>query len=97
MRTAIILLAILALLATVGTLLPQIPQSPQGVMGFVLRHPYSAPWLARFGLFDIFSSWPFILTALLMYVSIGASMFIRVPAAWRRLVAHRQRQSGALC
>ena len=91
MRTAIILLAILALLATVGTLLPQIPQQPQGVMGFVLRHPYSAPWLARLGLFDVFSSWPFIITALLMYVSIGASMFIRVPAAWRRFAIHRQR------
>lgn len=91
MRTAIILLAILALLATVGTLLPQIPQQPQSVMGFVLRHPYSAPWLARLGLFDIFSSWPFIITAVLMYVSIGASMFIRVPAAWRRFKLHGQR------
>ncbi len=91
MRTAIILLAILALLATVGTLLPQIPQNPQAVMGFVLRHPYSAPWLARLGLFDIFSSWPFIITAVLMYVSIGASMFIRVPAAYRRFAVHQQR------
>jgi cytochrome c biogenesis protein ResB len=91
MRTAIILLAVLALLATVGTLLPQIPQNPQGVMGFVLRHPYSAPWLARLGLFDIFSSWPFLITACLMYISIGASMFIRVPAAWRRFALHNQR------
>ncbi len=91
MRTAIILLAVLALLATVGTLLPQVPQNPRGVMGFVLRHPYSAPWLARLGLFDIFSSWPFIITAVLMYVSIGASMFIRVPAAYRRFAVYQQR------
>ncbi|HYM51086.1 MAG TPA: cytochrome c biogenesis protein ResB [Candidatus Limnocylindrales bacterium] len=84
MRTAIILLVILAALATIGTLLPQIPQNPQGVMGYVLRHPFTAPWFARLGLFDVFSSWPFIITATLMYVSIGASMFIRVPAAWRR-------------
>src|SRR2546428_360156 len=84
MRTAIILLAILALLATVGTLLPQLPQNPRGVMGYVLRHPVTAPWFARLGLFDIFSSWPFFIVAVLMYTSIGASMFIRVPAAWRR-------------
>jgi cytochrome c biogenesis protein len=93
MRTAIILLAILALLAVVGTLVPQLPQNPQGVMGYVLRHPVTAPWFARLGLFDIFSSWPFVITAVLMYTSIGASMFIRVPAAWRRALvpAHRNR------
>src|SRR3981081_81005 len=56
MRTAIILLAILALLAVIGTLLPQLPQNPRGVMGYVLRHPASAPWFARFGLFALFSS-----------------------------------------
>ena len=84
MRTAIILLAILGLLAVVGTLLPQLPQNPQGVMGYVLRHPATAPWFARLGLFDIFSSWIFMVTAVLMYTSIGASMFIRIPAAWRR-------------
>ena len=84
MRTAIILLAILALLAIIGTLLPQLPQNPAGVMGFVLRHPVTSPWFARLGLFDIFSSWVFIVTAVLMYTSIGASMFVRIPAAWRR-------------
>src|ERR1700731_4244975 len=94
MRTAIILLAILALLATIGTLLPQIPQNPRGVMGYVLRHPATSTWFARLGLFDIFSSWPFIITAVLMYTSIGASMFIRVPAAWRRAVDPAQRNRG---
>ncbi len=94
MRTAIILLAILALLAIIGTLLPQLPQNPQGVMGYVLRHPVTAPWFARLGLFDIFSSWLFIVTAVLMYTSIGASMFIRVPAAWRRWMDRTQRNRG---
>src|SRR5260370_27024081 len=94
MRTAIILLAILALLAVIGTLLPQLPQNPRGVMGYVLRHPVSAPWFARLGLFDIFSSWPFIITAVLMYTSIGASMFIRVPAAWRWAMDPAQRGRG---
>jgi len=90
----IILLAILALLAIVGTLVPQLPQNPQGVMGYVLRHPVTAPWFARLGLFDIFSSWPFIIVAVLMYTSIGASMFIRVPAAWRRAMDPAQRNRG---
>lgn len=94
MRTAIILLAILGLLAIVGTLVPQLPQNPTGVMGYVLRHPVTAPWFARLGLFDIFSSWPFIIVAVLMYTSIGASMFIRVPAAWRRAVDPAQRNRG---
>lgn len=94
MRTAIILLAILALLAVIGTLLPQLPQNPRGVMGYALRHPVTAPWFARFGLFDIFSSWPFIVTAVLMYTSIGASLFIRVPAAWRRAMDPAQRNRG---
>src|SRR5207245_2008701 len=94
MRTAIILLALLALLAVIGTLLPQLPQNPRGVMGYVLRHPATAPWFARLGLFDIFSSWPFIITAVLMYTSIGPSLFIRVPAAWRRAMEPAQRNRG---
>jgi cytochrome c biogenesis protein len=94
MRTAIVLLAILALLAIIGTLLPQIPQNPQGVMGYVLRNPATSTWFARLGLFDIFSSWPFIIVAVLMYTSIGASMFIRVPAAWRRAMDPAQRNRG---
>jgi cytochrome c biogenesis protein len=91
MRTAIILLVILALLAIIGTLLPQLPQNPRGVMGYVLRHPSTAPWFARLGLFDVFSSWFFVVTAVLMYTSIGASMFIRIPAAWRRWSDRTQR------
>jgi len=84
MRTAIGLLAVLAALSVVGTLLPQVPQNPKGVMEYVLRHPASAPWFARLGLFDIFSSWLFIIPAVLMYTAIGAGLAVRVPAAWRR-------------
>jgi cytochrome c biogenesis protein len=71
-------------MAMVGTLLPQISQNPRAVMTYVLGHPVTAPWFARFGLFDIFSSWPFIAVATLMYVSIGAGLVVRIPAAWRR-------------
>lgn len=91
MRTAMALLAILAVLATIGTLLPQLPQNPRGVMDYVLRHPTTGPWFARLGLFDIFSSWFFIITAALMYVSIGASLMVRIPAAWQRGVQQAER------
>lgn len=84
MRTAIILLAILAVMAMAGTLLPQIPQNPRAVMLYVLAHPVTAPWFARLGLFDIFGSWPFVVVATLMYISIGAGLYVRIPAAWRR-------------
>src|SRR6195256_636632 len=94
MRTATSLPPLLALLATSGRPPPQLPQNPRGVMGYVLRHPVTAPWFARLGLFDIFSSWPFIVVAVLMYTSIGASMFIRVPAAWRRAREPAQRNRG---
>ena len=90
MRTAIILLVILAAMAMVGTLLPQIPQNPRAVMLYVLAHPVTAPWFARLGLFDIFSSWLFIAVATLMYVSIGAGLYVRVPAAWRRTLPDRR-------
>ncbi len=90
MRTAMALLAILVALSTVGTLLPQLPQNPRGVMGYILQHPTTGPWFARLGLFDIFGSWFFIVTAILLYTSLGASLFVRVPAAWRR-----GRQPGA--
>ena len=84
MRTAIILLALLALLATIGSLLPQVPQEPRAVMTYILDHPFTGPIFARIGLFDIFSSWPFIVTAVLMYTSLGAGLAIRIPAAVRR-------------
>jgi cytochrome c biogenesis protein len=97
MRTAIAMLVVLGLLATVSTLLPQIPQNPRGVMAYVLHHSVTAPWFARLGLFDVFSSWLFIITALLMYTALGASLLVRVPAAWRRAVdpATRNRALGA--
>jgi len=94
MRTAIILLAILAALAAIGTLLPQIPQNPRAVMLYVLAHPVTAPWFARLGLFDIFGSWLFIAVATLMYVSIGAGLVVRVPAARRRTRQPTQRTRG---
>jgi cytochrome c biogenesis protein len=94
MRTAIILLAILAALAAAGTLLPQIPQNPRAVMLYVQAHPVTAPWFARLGLFDIFGSWLFIAVATLMYVSIGAGLVVRLPAAWRRTQQPAQRSRG---
>ncbi len=84
MRTAMGLLAILAALSMVGTLLPQLPQNPRGVIDYILRHPTTGPWFARLGLFDIFGSWFFLITAVLMYTSLGASLVVRIPAAWRR-------------
>ncbi|MDQ6880133.1 MAG: cytochrome c biogenesis protein ResB, partial [Candidatus Dormibacteraeota bacterium] len=83
-RTAIGLLVVLAVLSIIGTLLPQLPQNPRGVFGYVLTHPTTGPLFARLGLYDVFSSWFFLVTALLMYISLTAFLWVRVPAAWRR-------------
>ena len=83
-RTAMVLLTILATLSVIGTLLPQLPQNPRGVMGYVLNHPTTGPIFARLGLYDIFSSWIFIVTAILFYTSLTAFLWVRVPSAWRR-------------
>src|SRR2546428_1209625 len=82
-RVAIALLILLAGLSIIGTLLPQLPAEPRTVMDYVLNHPTTGPIFARFGLFDVFGSWFFILTAVLMYLSLAAYLSVRVPAGWR--------------
>src|SRR2546428_8622239 len=62
-RVAIALLILLAGLSIIGTLLPQLPAEPRTAMDYVLNHPTTGPIFARFGLFDVFRSWVFILPA----------------------------------
>lgn len=83
-RVAIALLIVLASLSIIGTLLPQLPAEPRSVMNYVLNHPSTGPIFARLGLFDVFGSWFFIATALLMYLSLAAYLSVRIPAVWRR-------------
>src|SRR6266852_6556454 len=83
-RVAIALLIVLASLSIIGTLLPLLPAEPRSVMNYVLNHPSTGPIFARLGLFDVFGSWFFILTALLMYLSLAAYLSVRVPTVWRR-------------
>src|SRR5215472_5682551 len=53
MRIALILLFLLALASVPGSMLPQQGSNPSGVLQYYASHPSLAPWLNRFGLFNV--------------------------------------------
>src|SRR4029077_16131746 len=53
MRIALILLFLLALARCPGARLPQQGSDPSAVLQYYASHPALAPWLSRFGLFNV--------------------------------------------
>ena len=86
MRVALILLFLLALAAVPGSVLPQTPQNPAAVRDFVTDHPGAAPWLERFGLFNVFGSIWFAAIYLLLFVSLIGCF---LPRSWQHAAALR--------
>ena len=86
MRIALILLFLLALAAVPGSVIPQLPQNPAAVRDFVAAHPDLAPWVQRFGLFDVFGSIWFAAIYLLLFVSLVGCI---VPRSWQHARAMR--------
>jgi cytochrome c biogenesis protein len=70
MRTALILLFLLALGAIPGSIIPQTGNDPAQVQQYYISHPGLAPWLSRFGLFNVYGSPWFAAIYLLLFISL---------------------------
>ncbi|GAB2646151.1 cytochrome c biogenesis protein ResB [Nocardia goodfellowii] len=70
MRTALVLLFLLALAAIPGALLPQRNLNEQKVDEYIADRPKLGPWMDRFELFDVFSSFWFTAVYVLLFVSL---------------------------
>jgi cytochrome c biogenesis protein len=86
MRTALVLLFLLALGSVPGSLLPQQGVNPTGVQQYFASHPGLAPWLNRFGLFNVFAAPWFAAIYLLLFISLAGCV---VPRTFR--LAHTAR------
>lgn len=85
MRTAVILLALLALAAIPGSLFPQrnVASDPAAVQQYVQEHPQLAPWLDRFGMFDVYASSWFAAIYVLLLVSMTGCVLPRSRRLWQ--------------
>ncbi|MGH3157571.1 MAG: cytochrome c biogenesis protein ResB, partial [Streptosporangiaceae bacterium] len=77
MRTALILLFLLALASVPGSLLPQQGVNPSAVQQYFISHPAYAPWLNRFGLFNVFAAPWFAAIYLLLFISLAGCVVPR--------------------
>lgn len=85
MRTAVTLLALLALAAIPGSLFPQrnVASDPGAVIQYTQAHPRLAPWLDRFGMFDVYASPWFAAIYVLLLVSMVGCVLPRSRRLWR--------------
>jgi cytochrome c biogenesis protein len=70
MRTALVLLFLLAVAAIPGSVFPQRSVNSQRVADYYAAHPALAPWLARFGGFEVYASPWFASIYLLLFTSL---------------------------
>jgi cytochrome c biogenesis protein len=84
MRSAVLLLSIVAGLSIIATLLPQRALQPVRVSGYMQNHLTLGPLFDRLGLFAVFESWPLIVAATLMYVSLSVCVWTRSRAMYKR-------------
>src|SRR5690348_3296037 len=70
MRIALVLLFLLALASVPGSILPQQGGNAPGVQQYFISHPALAPWLNRFGLFNVFAAPWFAAIYLLLFASL---------------------------
>jgi cytochrome c biogenesis protein len=70
MRTALVLLFLLALASVPGSLFPQEGADPGSVQQYFTAHPALAPWLNRFGFFNVFAAPWFAAIYILLFTSL---------------------------
>ena len=87
MRTALILLFLLAVASVPGSLLPQQNLSPSKVREYFTEHPTLAPWLSRFGFFEVFSSPWYAAIYLLLFISLIGCLVPRIAVYLRSVRA----------
>lgn len=85
MRTALVLLFLLALAAIPGALLPQRNLNEQKVAQYIADRPTLGPWMDRFELFDVFSSFWFTAVYVLLFISLVGCILPRVLDHYRAL------------
>jgi cytochrome c biogenesis protein len=77
MRTALLLLLLLGVAAIPGSLFPQRTSDPMAVSAYIKNNPTLAPWLERFGLFDVYGSAWFSAVYLLLFISLVGCLIPR--------------------
>src|SRR5918992_4700627 len=87
MRTALILLLVVAVASVFGSLVPQAPIAPGAVADLFVDHPFLARLYRSVGLFDVYGSWWFTLTYVLLLISLASCLIPRT-----RLLARGLRQ-----
>ncbi|MBF6227588.1 cytochrome c biogenesis protein ResB [Nocardia abscessus] len=85
MRTALVLLFLLALAAIPGALLPQRNLNEQKVEQYIADRPTLGPWMDRFELFDVFSSFWFTAVYVLLFISLVGCILPRTVDHYRAL------------
>jgi cytochrome c biogenesis protein len=85
MRTALILLLVVAVASVFGSLVPQASTAPRAVMDLYLTRPLLARVYEALGLFDVYGSWWFTLTYVLLLISLGSCLLPRTRAAVKTL------------
>ncbi|HZB04429.1 MAG TPA: cytochrome c biogenesis protein ResB, partial [Actinomycetota bacterium] len=85
MRTALILLLVVAVASVFGSLVPQAPIAPRAVADLFVEHPLLARVYRAVGLFDVYGSWWFTLTYLLLLISLASCLIPRTRLLARSL------------
>ncbi|MEV5836443.1 cytochrome c biogenesis protein ResB [Nocardia sp. NPDC052112] len=85
MRTALVLLFLLALGAIPGALLPQRNLNEGKVEQYIADRPTLGPWMDRFQLFDVFSSFWFTAIYALLFISLVGCILPRCLDHYRAL------------
>ena len=85
MRTALILLLVVGAASVAGSLVPQIPTAPSAVADLFATRPLLARVYRALGLFDVYGSWWFTLTYVLLLISLASCLVPRTRALVRGL------------
>jgi cytochrome c biogenesis protein len=85
MRTALFLLLLLSIAAVPGSIFPQRNIDSGKVADYIAQNPAAAPWLERFGFFDVYASPWFSAIYLLLFISLIGCIVPRTSLHYRAL------------